>query len=76
MAKNYQLVDLNKTSMVVHDKAKPIETDLKISILCQEQTNEGLIYTDGRQNTGSGYDSLTGNMIQFHNLGSFLGFEH
>jgi len=70
MAKNYQLVDLNKTTTVVHDKAIPTETDWKICILCQEQTDEGLAYPDGRKNMRSGYDSLSENMIQFHNLGS------
>ena len=50
MAKTYQLIDLNVTTTVVHDKAVPTETDWKICIHCQEQADEGLVYPDEKKN--------------------------
>lgn len=71
MATNYQFLtgpDLNQTQ----PSNNVVETDWKVCALCQQDTDERLIYPDGKKNKlqPSGYGSLARKLLHFHNLGS------
>ena len=68
MSKNFKLVHLDGQGSSSSCTAK---TDLKLSIICQEDKAEALTcpLRSKRTDKGSGYSSLAEHLIQFNELG-------
>ena len=69
MAKKYQLVAAHESGQSQLPSI-PAETDWKICVLCQEETDERITFPGGRKNKPLGHDTLTDKILEFHSLGS------